>query len=47
MPANSYNSLCDDFYIDMYVNTELDLPTARDTILTYFERIQKQFNEST
>ena len=43
MPANSYSSLCDEFYIDMYVNTELDLPTARDTILTFFERIQKQF----
>ncbi len=43
MPANSYNSLCDDFYIDMYVNTELDLPTARDTILTFFERVQKQY----
>jgi hypothetical protein len=35
--------LCDDFYLDMYVNTELDLPTQRDTILTFFERIQKQF----
>jgi hypothetical protein len=27
----------------MYVNTELDLPTQRDTILAFFERIQKQF----
>jgi len=43
MPANSYSSLCDDFYIDMYVNTELDLPTSRDTLLTFFERIQKQY----
>ncbi len=43
MPANSYSSLCDDFYIDMYVNTELDLPTERDTILTFFDRIQRQF----
>jgi len=43
MPANSYSSLCDDFYIDMYVNTELDLPTERDTILTFFERVQKQY----
>jgi len=43
MPANSYSSLCDDFYIDMYVNTELDLPTSRETILTFFERIQKQY----
>ena len=38
-----YNCLCDDFYVDMHVNTELDLPTQRDTILNFFERIQKQF----
>ena len=43
MSVNSYSSLCDDFYVDMYVNTELDLPTERDTILTFFDRIQKQF----
>jgi len=41
--SNAYSSLCDDFYLDMYVNTELDLPTQRDTILAFFERIQKQF----
>jgi hypothetical protein len=27
----------------MYVNTELDLPAERDTLLTFFDRIQKQF----
>ncbi len=43
MPVNSYSSLCDDFYIDMFVNTELDLPTERDTILTFFDRVQRQF----
>lgn len=43
MSANSYSSLCDDFFVDMYVNTELDMPTERDTILTFFDRIQKQF----
>ena len=43
MMSNSYSSLCDDFYLDMYINTELDLPTERDTILSFFERIQKQF----
>ncbi len=43
MTSNSYSSLCDDFYLDMYINTELDLPTERDTILSFFERIQKQF----
>jgi hypothetical protein len=43
MTLNSYSSLCDDFYLDMHVNTELDLPTERDTILSFFERIRKQF----
>ena len=41
--SNSYSSLCDDFYLDMHVNTELNLPAQRDTILAFFERIQKQF----
>ena len=41
--ANSYILLCDDFYLDMYINTELDLPTQRDTVLAFFERIQKQY----
>jgi len=43
MTLNTYSSLCDDFYFDMYINTELDLPTERDTILAFFERIQKQY----
>lgn len=43
MMPNSYCSLCDDFYLDMYIYTHLDLPTQRDTILAFFERIQKQF----
>jgi hypothetical protein len=41
--SNSYNSLCDDLYVDMYVNTKLNLPMQRDTILAFFERIQKYF----
>jgi hypothetical protein len=40
---NSFNSLCDDFYVDMYINTELDLPSERDIVLSFFERIRKQF----
>jgi len=43
MPANSYNSLCDDFYVDMHVNTELELPRSRDTVLSFFEQIQKRY----
>ena len=43
MTLNSFSSLCDDFYLDMCVNTELDLPKERDTILSFFERIRRQF----
>jgi hypothetical protein len=43
MTLNSYSSLCDDFFLDMHVNTELDLPSQRDTVLTFFERIRKQY----
>ena len=41
--ATSYGSLCDDFYVNMNLNTELELPTERDTILHFFERVQRQF----
>ncbi len=41
--SNSYSSFCDDFYLEMHLNTELDLPTERDTVLAFFERIQRQF----
>ncbi|HPD47090.1 MAG TPA: hypothetical protein P5279_10920 [Anaerohalosphaeraceae bacterium] len=40
---NSFTSFCDDLYLDMHINTELDLPTERDPILAFFERIQRQF----
>ena len=43
MSLDNYNLICDDFYVDMVINTELDLPTERDTVLAFFERIQKQF----
>lgn len=40
---NSYSSLCDGFCVEMHVNTELDLPSERETVLSFFERLQKQF----
>jgi hypothetical protein len=43
--VNGFGSFCDDFFIDMSVSTQLDLPSSRDTILTFFERLQKQFPE--
>ena len=41
--GTTYGSFCDDFYINMNLNTELELPRERDTILHFFERIQRQF----
>jgi hypothetical protein len=38
-----YSSLSDDFYVNMNLSTEMDLPTARESVLHYFERVQKQF----
>lgn len=40
-----FGSLCDDFYINMNLSTEMDLPTNRETVLHYFERVQKKFPE--
>lgn len=38
-----YASLCDDFYINMNLSTEMELPQNRETVLHYFEQIQKKF----
>jgi hypothetical protein len=40
---SEYNSFSDDFYINLNLSTEMELPNNRETILHYFERIQKQF----
>jgi hypothetical protein len=38
-----YSSLADDFYVNMNLNTEMALPGGRDTILGFFERVQKTY----
>ena len=40
---NPYSSLCDDFYINMNLGTEMELPANRETVLHFFERIQKTY----
>lgn len=40
---NRYSSLCDDFYVNMLLGTEMELPTNRETVLHFFERIQKTY----
>ena len=40
---NRYSSLCDDFYVNMNLSTEMELPASRETVLHFFERIQKTY----
>jgi hypothetical protein len=37
--------LCDEFYINVNLNTEMELPNNRDTILHYFEQMKKAYPE--
>jgi hypothetical protein len=41
--SNAYSSLCQDFYVNMRVNSQLNLPHGRETVLHFFERVQKQY----
>ncbi|MCE5301806.1 MAG: hypothetical protein LLF97_01705 [Planctomycetaceae bacterium] len=38
-----YGSLCDDFYVNMNLGTEMELPANRETVLHFFERVQKTY----
>jgi len=40
---NRYSALCDDFYVNMNLSTEMELPTNRETVLHFFERVQKTY----
>lgn len=40
---NVYESLADDFFINMNLNTEMQLPSQRETVLEFFGRIQKSY----
>lgn len=40
---NNYGTLADDFYVNMNLNTEMRLPEGRETILGFFERMQKAY----
>ena len=42
---NSYHSISDDYYINMNLSTEMDLPSSRETVLHYFEQMQKKYPE--
>jgi hypothetical protein len=40
---NGYTSFCDDFYVSMNLSTEMDLPNGRESVLPFFEQLQKKY----
>src|SRR6184192_4088593 len=42
-----YSSLCDEFGVSVYLNTKTEMPTNRETVLHYFDSLQKTFPEMT
>lgn len=41
--SNSYAALCDEFYINMRLGTQMKLATDRATIISFFERMQRLY----
>ncbi len=41
--SHSYASFCQDFYVNLRLSTQLNLPHTRETLLHFFERLQKEF----
>jgi hypothetical protein len=39
----NYNGFSDDYYVNMTLNTEMDLPQNRETVLHFFEQIRKHY----
>jgi hypothetical protein len=36
-----YHAYCDDYYLNMNLNTEMELPQSRETVLHFFEQVKK------
>jgi hypothetical protein len=41
--VTSFEDLCDDYYVNMNLNTEMELPRSREGVLHYFEQVRKRF----
>jgi hypothetical protein len=42
-----YSAFCEDFYVNMRLGSQLNLPHQRETVLHFFERVQKDFPRMT
>jgi hypothetical protein len=47
MMSNPYASFCEDFYVNMRLGSQMALPHGRDTVLHFFEQVQKAFPSMT
>jgi hypothetical protein len=45
--SNPYSSFCEDFYVNVRLGSQLNLPHQRETVLHFFERVQKEFPSMT
>src|SRR3954469_14721288 len=43
MNTQPFSAFCDDFYVNMRLGSQLALPNNRETLLHFFERVQKGF----
>lgn len=41
--SNPYGAFCEDFYVNMRLGSQLQLPHNRETVLHLFERVQKAY----
>jgi hypothetical protein len=42
---NPYSSLCDDFGVYVHLNTKMELPSGRETVLHFFDSIRKTYTQ--
>ena len=42
-----YSAFCEDFYVNMRLGSQLNFPHQRDTVLHFFERVQKEYPRMT
>lgn len=40
---NPFGAFCEDFYVNLRLGSQMTLPNNRETVLHFFERVQKEF----
>ena len=40
---SGYGAFSDDFYVNMNLSTEMELPQSRESVLHYFEQVRRRY----